>query len=75
MRIRRGAWRALILATVVVLGAGCVYFVAEEMRTSQLQARFLAQLGQELAFRMQPGPSASVRFPQTGPYDHRLGYA
>lgn len=75
MRIRRGAWRALILATVVVLGAGCVYFVAEEMRTSQLQARYLAQLGQELTFRMQPGPSASVRFPQTGPYDHRLGYA
>jgi membrane peptidoglycan carboxypeptidase len=28
-----------------------------------------------MTFSVEPGPSQSIRFPHTGPYDHRLGYA
>ncbi|HTL25194.1 MAG TPA: glycosyl transferase family 51, partial [Burkholderiales bacterium] len=28
-----------------------------------------------MTFSVVPGPSQSIRFPHTGPYDHRLGYA
>src|SRR5471032_1710243 len=64
-----------ILVAILLLMAAGVYFVADELRTSRLQARYLSRLGHELTFRIAPGPSPSIRFPQTGPYDHRLGYA
>jgi membrane peptidoglycan carboxypeptidase len=59
----------LLLITVLVC------FLIYEMRTSHMQARYLARLGQELRFHTGPGPSPSIRYPQTGPYDHRMGYA
>ena len=59
------------------LGALCVAIgiaVIYEMRTSVLQARTFAALSRQLTFHIAPGPSPSIRFPRTGPYDERLGY-
>jgi membrane peptidoglycan carboxypeptidase len=65
----------VIFVGILLLIAVLVYFIVNEMRTSHLQARYLSRLGQELTFRPEPGPSPSIRYPRTGPYDHRMGYA
>lgn len=59
------------IPTVVALGA---YFTVQEMRSARLQARYLAELGRGLYFRLEAGPNPSMRFPHTGPYDARLGH-
>ena len=67
---------ALTLFGVILIGTALIYrYVAEEARTSRLQARYLAELGRELSYRTEPGASDSIRFPRSGPYDVRLGYA
>jgi len=65
----------VILVVILLLIAAVAYFVADELRTSRLQARYLTRLGHELTFRVAPGSSPSIRYPRTGPYDHRMGYA
>ena len=57
----------LLVVLLVVLGV-------REMRTSTLQARWIAPLAAELAWTVDPGPSESILFPGNGPYDQRLGY-
>ncbi|RKP52109.1 transglycosylase domain-containing protein [Trinickia fusca] len=65
----------LILAVAGALGL-LAYFLALEMQTSRLQARYLAGIGREVSFMVEPGASNSIRFPSHGgPYDMRLGYA
>lgn len=49
--------------------------VNDELRSSQWQARHLSELGRELTYQLEPGPSPSIRFPTSGPYDERLGYS
>ncbi|MFC6520045.1 transglycosylase domain-containing protein [Undibacterium arcticum] len=49
--------------------------VAQEMRTSDYQARFFAGLASKASYTLGAGPSPSIRFPQSAPYDDRLGYA
>ncbi|WP_394789954.1 transglycosylase domain-containing protein [Rhodoferax sp.] len=49
--------------------------VAQEMRTSAHQARFFADLARKATFTLGTGPSPSIHFPQSAPYDDRLGYA
>lgn len=70
--------RGWILAGVAVALCGGAYIVvsivANEVRTSQWQARYLGRLGKSLTFEVQPGRSDSIRFPHSGPYDERLGY-
>lgn len=61
----------ILLATIAIVGL----LVAQEMRTSAYQARFFAELAQKMTYAVGPGPSASIRFPQTTPYDQRLGYS
>ena len=72
---RRGWLRLVVLATtlggVYVIGHG----IADELRTSRLQARYLSRLGRDIRFEVQPGASDSIRFPDPSPYDTRLGYA
>ena len=51
-----------------------VSLVANEVRTSQWQARYMSRLGQSLTYSIEPGPSDSIRYPHSGPYDERLGY-
>ncbi|MGB0129912.1 MAG: transglycosylase domain-containing protein, partial [Rhodocyclaceae bacterium] len=58
-----------------LLAALAAVLAVEEVRTSRLQARHFAQLAKELQFRVEPGPSGEIRFPQNGPFDERLGYS
>jgi membrane peptidoglycan carboxypeptidase len=61
---------AFLVALVIV-----VRFVQIEIQTSRLQARYLSELGRDVAFTLADGASNSIRFPASGPYDVRLGYA
>ncbi|MDD5325435.1 MAG: transglycosylase domain-containing protein [Polaromonas sp.] len=55
--------------------AAAAYLANNELRSSQWQAHYLSGLAHELPFRLEPGPSPAIRFPQSGPYDDRLGYS
>jgi membrane peptidoglycan carboxypeptidase len=57
-----------IFALLLVLAA------LVEVRTSGLQALVLSKVARNLFYHVEVGPSPSVRFPRTGPYDERLGY-
>lgn len=57
------------------VGLGVVLFAAHELRHATLQASSFARSASEARFSVAPGPSPSIRFPRTGPYDRRLGYA
>jgi len=61
---------SLLLALVVA-----VLLVAHELRTSDYQARFFAGLAGKASYTLGAGPSPSIRFPQSAPYDDRLGYS
>lgn len=74
LRRRLRSVKLILLVAILLLMAEIVYIAANELRTSRLQARYLTHLGHELHFRTAPGSSPSVRFPRTGPYDHRMGY-
>ncbi|HEY4074167.1 MAG TPA: transglycosylase domain-containing protein [Herbaspirillum sp.] len=75
MKKRLGFIKFVIFAGILLLLAVLIHFVVDEARTSHFQARYLTRLGHELTFRIEPGPSPSIHFPETGPYDHRMGYA
>ena len=62
---------AAALAVCFLLGWG----IATEVRTSYLQSRLLSRWAADMKFTVQPGPSEDIRFPKSGPYDERLGYA
>lgn len=50
------------------------FYVAEELKTSNVQARYLSAIGEQLTFREETGSSPAIRYPGAGPYDQRLGY-
>lgn len=61
--------------TVLVLLVISGLLVAQEMSTSAYQAHFFAELARKATYTVGDGPSPSIRFPQSAPYDDRLGYA
>src|SRR5579875_3759044 len=64
--------RWLAVAVVLsLLGWGMV----NEARTSYLQSRLFTWFDSHIRYWVADGPSPSIRFPQPGPYDVRLGYA
>ncbi|MBI4203929.1 MAG: penicillin-binding protein [Betaproteobacteria bacterium] len=65
----------VVAATVLGTMLGIALIVIEEAQSSTFQARYFAGLAGELKFWLEPGPSPSIRFPQRGPYDQRLGYS
>ena len=67
-------WVLVVLAVLLLLVAAAGVVLWYELEASPLQARFLSRLGRELRYEVRPGPSDSVRFPQHGPFDERLGY-
>jgi membrane peptidoglycan carboxypeptidase len=69
---RRRLWPWLAPFLVILLLAA---IAAYELIASPLQALLLASYGKRLTFATQPGPSDSIRFPEEGPHDIRLGYA
>ncbi len=60
----------VILLVILALGG----LAAAEFRTFYFEARILARFARNLSFSVQPGPNPTIRFPQHGPYDNRLGY-
>ena len=60
---------------VIVALAACDSPRVIEFRFSALQSRYFSALASQLKFKVGDGLSTSIRFPHTGPYDHRLGYA
>ncbi|MBY0242940.1 MAG: hypothetical protein K2X55_26890, partial [Burkholderiaceae bacterium] len=64
----------LILALLVML-SGLAWWGLHEVRTSSMQARFFSELMAKVHYKVEPGPSKSIRFPHDSPYDERLGYA
>lgn len=74
----RISWGKLLLwGLVLAVGIVAVLLVRDELQSSRWQARYLAQLGQALHYKVEPGPSPgdTLRFPQSGPFDERLGYS
>jgi membrane peptidoglycan carboxypeptidase len=61
---------ALILLLLLALWWG-----VHEVRTSSFQARYFSNIVSQLEYRVRPGVSNAIRFPQESPYDERLGYA
>src|SRR6266568_5164423 len=66
------AFRRVILAGCLVLVGLAVY---AESRTSYVEALLFSHLNSGMNVALQPGPSESIRFPKSGPYDERLGYS
>jgi membrane peptidoglycan carboxypeptidase len=62
----------LVVSTaLVVVGV----LVAREFRSSTYQAQFFYDLARKATFSLDEGPSSSIRFPASAPYDDRLGYS
>jgi membrane peptidoglycan carboxypeptidase len=73
---RRGSRfaRSLLVALLLALVAGTTVLWLEITR-STLQARYFSDLGRQMTFQVEPGPSPLIRFPGEGPFDVRLGYS
>ncbi|MGH8859312.1 MAG: hypothetical protein ACREXG_15000, partial [Polaromonas sp.] len=71
----RNPGKLLLLTGLLGLLVYGARLVNDELRSSQWQARHLSELGRELTYQLEPGPSPSIRFPTSGPYDERLGYS
>ena len=71
---RRSRRRLLLAGFVLLIVAALTGLVVFEFKTSYLEARFLSKFAQKVSFSMQPGPNPSLRVPEHGPYDERLGY-
>lgn len=67
----RNALIVLILVLLTVAG----FWGYHEIRTSTMQAKVFTDLVGKLTYKVEPGPSKSIRFPHDSPYDERLGYA
>lgn len=64
------------LTSVIWVGLAFACGLAvHELFSSDWQAHYLAQRVKQYQFRLGPGPSDHIRFPTTGPFDERLGYA
>ncbi len=75
-RARSTTRSKLLNASLILIGFALLAFaVYTELNSSRLQARYFSGLAHDMKFVVEPGPSASIRFPQDGPYDHRLGYS
>ena len=61
----------LALAVIGALG----WAAEQEIGSSKLQAAFFTQLDRGMGYAVQAGPSETIRWPNGGPYDGRLGYS
>ena len=70
-----GGFKPIVaLAVLIVLIIGGL-LLGQELRSAHYQARFFADMASKATFTVGPGPSPSIRFPQSAPYDDRLGYS
>jgi len=63
-----------IVTVLLVIGFVIFKLVRDEVKTSKYQARYLSAISEQLSFKLVSGPSTSIRYPEYGPYDQRLGY-
>jgi len=63
-----------IIGALLAIGFVVTKLVRDEVKTSKYQAHYLSAISEQLSFKLAPGPSSSIRYPQYGPYDERLGY-
>src|SRR6266481_6462739 len=70
--ILRKNWRWVMLAVVPVVIGTLVLF---EARTSELQARILSSIAAKLSYSIGAGPSTTISFPSSGPFNEARGYA
>ena len=71
---RRYGWFVLgliVLGALVVLG----FVIAQEVRSSRMQAREFSSFAASLSYSMHAGPSDAIFYPGEGPFDKRLGYS
>ena len=74
----RRALKFFALAVLILFLAAlsiAVFLLYRETETSAYQARELAQLANSLSWEVKSGPNGDSYFPQSGPYDVRLGYS
>jgi len=73
---RRFSWDRILAGAVIATGVGVLAWGASiELEASPLQSRLFAKLASDFAYQVEPGPNPDARFPGSGPYDERLGYA
>ncbi|WLI89970.1 transglycosylase domain-containing protein [Massilia sp. R2A-15] len=65
---------ALVLLLLMLLSL-FAWWLVQETRTSSLQAQVFSGIAQKISYKVEPGPSSTIRFPSDSPYDERLGYA
>jgi len=68
-RLRHRSWIWLCAAIIVVV------FAALELHSSWLQSHILTAISRRMTYSVRPGPSESIRYTRSGPYDERLGYS
>ena len=73
-RVIRQLLGMYIVVVLIAIGFVIVKIVRDEVKTSKYQARYLSSISKQLKFKLASGPSSSVRYPEYGPYDQRLGY-
>jgi membrane peptidoglycan carboxypeptidase len=64
----------LLIALLLLLAAGAAA-LWHEITRSTLQARYFSELGRQMTYQVEAGPSPETRFPGEGPFDVRLGYS
>ena len=69
------AVRGLLMSLLWVGLAIAIGLGVHELISSEWQADYLSNKAKTLTFEVGQGPSPSVRFPTTGPFDERFGYA
>ena len=63
-----------IIALTIILCIVVFMLVRDEVKTSKYQSHYLSAISKQLSFKLAAGSNASVRYPEYGPYDQRLGY-
>ena len=73
---RRRRFGRFALWTLGVLLAICAALaIGYELQTSALQAYLLPRYTAKVSYKMADGPSQSIAFPRSAPFDDRLGYS
>ncbi|WUR14479.1 transglycosylase domain-containing protein [[Empedobacter] haloabium] len=67
--------RNAFIVLMLVLLSLAIWWLVQEVRTSKMQASYFSGIVKQLHYKVEPGPSKSIRFPKDSPYDERLGYA
>lgn len=71
---RRRGFKLALTGILLLVSYITFSLIADELQSSSLQARYIAKYAADLDFKLQPGQSREIRFPDAGPFDERLGY-